>query len=49
MIVIPNWAYVVFLIVAIASTVFVATKCGWKTLWLGNGAAYAAMSGMCDD
>jgi hypothetical protein len=38
-------------IALIGLTVMITTfqKCGWKALLLGNGAVYAAMTGMCDE
>ena len=48
---IPFWFKIlaaVFLVIGIAAAVFTFQECGVKALFLGNGAAYAAMSGMCD-
>ena len=39
---------VVFLVIGIASAVFTFKECGTRALFLGNGATYAAMTGMCD-
>lgn len=48
---IPVWFRVVMVVVLIAgtaSTVYAFKECGWKALLLGNGAATAALMGMCD-
>lgn len=47
----PTWfkiLFVVFLVLGIASAVFTFQKCGTRAFLLGNGAGYAALSGMCD-
>jgi hypothetical protein len=48
---IPIWfriLFVVFFIIGVAFAVFTFKECGVKALFLGNGATYAAMTGMCD-
>lgn len=48
---IPIWFkiwMVICLVLGISSMVFVLDKCGPKAFLLGDGAMYAAMSGMCD-
>lgn len=37
-----------FVFFAIVMAAFTFQKCGVKALFLGNGATYAAMSGMCE-
>lgn len=32
----------------VASAGYVFKECGWRALLLGNGAMYAAYTGMCD-
>ena len=47
----PNYVKflaIIFLVLSIAMMVITIQKCGAKTFFLGNGATYAAMSGMCD-
>jgi hypothetical protein len=39
--------FVVLLMLSII--VFTFSKCGTKTFFLGNGATYAAATGMCDE
>lgn len=39
--------FVAILLLSVVSYAFV--KCGPKAFLLGNGAVYAAMSGMCDE
>lgn len=49
---IPLWfkiLSVIFLIVGIASAVYSFKECGTKAFFLGNGAFYAAASGMCEE
>jgi hypothetical protein len=50
---IPTWykiASVLTLIVGISAFAYSASKCGiGKTFLLGNGALYAAVTGMCDE
>lgn len=48
---IPFWVKIVaaiFFAISIASAVLTFQECGVKALFLGNGATYAAMTGMCD-
>jgi hypothetical protein len=48
----PAWTYVVglvFLLMAITSIGFTWSKCGAKTLLLGNGGFYAAVLGLCEE
>lgn len=40
-------ALVAFL--AISTQVWIIQKCGWNAFFLGDGALYAALSGMCDN
>lgn len=40
---------IVFTVFGIGLTAFTFNKCGMKTFFLGNGGAYAAFSGMCDE
>ena len=43
------FAMVGFVLMLIVSTaVYTFSKCGWYTFALGNGAAMAAVTGMCD-
>jgi hypothetical protein len=48
----PRWIIIMwvagFILLAGSATFAVVDKCGWKALMLGNGAGFAAMSGMCD-
>lgn len=47
----PKWAYVlivIWFVLAVSAAVFTFSKCGAKALLLGNGAAAAAFTGMCD-
>jgi hypothetical protein len=48
----PNWIIgmwiVIFLVLGLAALSFTFSKCGWKTLILGNGGFAAAVTGMCD-
>lgn len=47
----PLWFkiwFVICLVVGIAAAIFTFQECGAKALLLGNGAPYAAMTGMCD-
>ena len=49
---VPVWAYIVavmFLIVASGAISFTWKECGWKTMLLGNGGFFAAVSGMCEN
>lgn len=49
---IPTWfkLWAVFCLVAgIATLVYTFSHCGPKALLLGDGALYAAASGMCDE
>lgn len=39
---------VICLVFGIALTVYTFQECGWKAMFLGNGAAYAAFTGMCE-
>jgi hypothetical protein len=39
--------FVTFLVISAGAYTF--SKCGWKALFLGQGAVFAAMSGMCDE
>lgn len=42
--------FIVFVILGIGAFVYSVNKCGFvKTVLLGNGSVYAAMSGMCDN
>lgn len=48
---IPAWfkiLLVVFLIFGVGAMTITLQKCGWKALFLGNGASAAAMMGLCD-
>lgn len=48
---IPAWMRVVILVVfaaGVVSGVYSFHKCGTKAFFLGNGAFFAAVSGMCD-
>ena len=48
---IPTWfkiLFVVFFVMGISSAVIIFQECGAKALLFGNGAAMAAMTGMCD-
>jgi hypothetical protein len=40
-------SFVVLLMLSASAYTF--SKCGWKALFLGNGAGFAAVSGMCDE
>jgi len=42
-IIIAVWA-----VIAISASVYAFQQCGAKTLLLGNGGFFAAMTGMCD-
>ena len=48
----PRWIIgmllVLFLIIGIGSVGYTWSKCGAKTLMLGNGGLTAAATGMCD-
>lgn len=33
----------------LSASAYTFSKCGWKALFLGNGAGFAAVSGMCDE
>jgi hypothetical protein len=48
----PNWIVVMLMVIALvlglAAISFTFSKCGAKTLILGNGALAAAATGMCD-
>lgn len=48
----PNWLIVMlsvlFLIIGIGAVGFTWSKCGARTLVLGNGGLAAAATGMCD-
>lgn len=39
---------VLCLVLGIATAVYTFKECGWRALALGNGAAAAAFTGMCD-
>ena len=39
---------ILFLVFAVGSIGFIWSKCGARTLILGNGGFYAAATGMCD-
>lgn len=46
----PKWFRIWMLICLVAGPALLAYsfyECGWKTLLLGNGAAFAAFTGMC--
>ena len=48
----PLWFkiwFVVCLVVGIATAIFTFQECGARALLLGDGAMYAAVSGMCDE
>jgi hypothetical protein len=38
-----------FALLGLSATFYTFSKCGTKAFLLGNGATYAAMSGMCDE
>lgn len=48
----PNWIFgmwmVICLVLGLAALSFTWSKCGAKTLFLGNGGLTAAATGMCD-
>jgi hypothetical protein len=48
----PNWIFgmwmVIALVLGLAALSFTRSKCGSKTLILGNGGLAAAATGMCD-
>lgn len=48
----PNWIVVmlmvIFLVIGLGGVAFTFSKCGAKTLILGNGGLAAAATGMCD-
>ena len=39
--------FVLFL--AFSSLFYTFSKCGWSTFFLGKGATFAAVTGMCDE
>jgi hypothetical protein len=41
--------FVVCIVLGIVTLFYTLNKCGAKALLLGNGALYAAASGMCDE
>ncbi len=48
----PRWIYTViavWIIITICAFTFTWSKCGSKTLILGNGGFTAAATGMCDE
>jgi hypothetical protein len=48
---VPMWfkiCAVICLVVGISSLVFTWKECGARTLMLGDGAVFAAATGMCD-
>ena len=48
----PRWIIgmwmVIFLVVGLSALGYAWSKCGWKTLILGNGGMATAATGMCD-
>jgi len=44
-----NFLLLLFVVFNIGMAAFTFSKCGSRTLMLGNGGAYAAFSGMCDN
>jgi hypothetical protein len=44
-----NFLLLLFVVFSIGMAAFTFSKCGSRTLMLGNGVSYAAFSGMCDN
>lgn len=39
----------ILIVTMMALPAYAFSKCGWKTFLLGDGAFYAAFTGMCDE